>query len=199
MNEFEESPVEAAEGVADAVAEDLPRLAPDLIEQEHGDEFDDIVPSRGYQLTPMVGLGGSAGSIPAMGEFFRAMPAESGMIFVVILHLSPEHESALPQVLAKNTAMRVIAATNGMRVETNCVYVIPPGKHLMTVNGHLKLEDLDHERGKRVAVDLFFRSLADTHGPARRGAGVLRCGFGRRGGYQADQGARRADDRAGSG
>lgn len=172
MNESETSA--AGEGAAESHDDGLPKLAPDVIEQEHGDEFDDIVPTRGYQMTPMVGLGGSAGSIPAMGEFLRAMPADSGMIFVVILHLSPEHESALPAVLAKDTAMKVVAAANGTKVETNCVYVIPPGKHLMTVNGHLKLEDLDHERGKRVAVDLFFRSLADTHGP--HGAAIVFSG-----------------------
>jgi two-component system CheB/CheR fusion protein len=152
----------------------LPNVSPDLIEQEHGDEFDDIVPTRGYQMTPMVGLGGSAGSIPAMMEFLHMMPPDSGMIFVVILHLSPEHESILPSVLAKHTTMKVMAATNGMKVDTNCVYVIPPGKHLMTVNGHLRLDDLDHERGKRVAVDLFFRSLADTHGP--HGAAIVFSG-----------------------
>ena len=59
----------------------------------------------------------------------------------------------------------MLAATDGCKAEANHVYVIPPGKHLTAVDGHLKLTPLVHERGKRVAVDLFFRSLADTHGP----------------------------------
>lgn len=152
----------------------LPHVSPDLIEQDHGDEFDDIVPTRGYQMTPMVGLGGSAGGISALRQFFRAMPAETGMIFVVVLHLSPEHESLLPELIARETKMPVKTALNGLRVEPNHVYVIPPGKHLMTVNGHLRLDDLEPERGKRVTVDLFFRSLADTHGP--HGAAIVFSG-----------------------
>jgi hypothetical protein len=92
------------------------------------------------------------------------MPADSGMVFVVILHLSPEHESVLPALLQRHTPMRVVQTEDGTEVEANCVYVIPPGKHLTSVDGHLQLTDLEPEKGKRVAVDLFFRSLADTHG-----------------------------------
>jgi two-component system CheB/CheR fusion protein len=143
----------------------LPEIGPDFIEQDFPDEIDNIVPTRGYQMLPMVGLGGSAGSIPALQEFFKNMPTDSGMVFVVILHLSASHESTLAKVLATSTSMSVEQASNGQKVEPNHVYVIPPGKHLVTLNGHLRLTDIEPERGKRVAVDLFFRSLADTHGP----------------------------------
>ncbi len=143
----------------------LPNANPDQVEQELGLAIDNIVPSFGYQQLPMVGLGGSAGSIRALQAFFEEMPPESGMVFVVIMHLSPDHISAMPQMLQKWTKMRVAQAVDGTKVEPNCVYVIPPGKHLMATNGHLKLTDLDREQGRRVAVDLFFRSLADTHGP----------------------------------
>ena len=147
------------------VARGLPAVAPDFIEQEQAEEIDNSVPTRGYEMMPMIGLGGSAGSIAALQEFFKAMPADPGMVFVVIMHLSPEHESAMPELLQRCTPMRVMHATDGMRVETNTVYVIPPAKHLTSVDGHLRLDDLEPEKGKRVAVDLFFRSLADTHGP----------------------------------
>jgi two-component system CheB/CheR fusion protein len=143
----------------------LPTVTPDFFEQDHADEIDNAVPTRGYQMMSMVGLGGSAGSIMALQEFFEAMPADSGMVFVVILHLSPEHESAMPALLQRHTPMRVMQAEHGTKVEANWVYVIPPGKHLTSVDGHLQLTDLEPEKGKRVAVDLFFRSLADTHGP----------------------------------
>ena len=116
-------------------------------------------------MIPMVGLGGSAGSIQAMTEFFQDMPADSGLSFVVVLHLSPTHQSTLPELLGRSTKMPVVAATDGLKVAINHVYVIPPGKYLAAVDGHLKLTDFERERGKRVAVDLFFRSLADTHGP----------------------------------
>lgn len=143
----------------------LPGISPDLIEEELQEALDDIIPTRGYQMIPMVGLGGSAGSIQALSSFFKVMPSDSGMVFVVVLHLSPTHESTLPQLLSRVTTMPVVQASDGQKVEPNCVYVIPPGKYLVAVNGHLRLSDLENDRGKRVAVDLFFRSLADTHGP----------------------------------
>ncbi len=137
----------------------LPPLAPNFIEQDYPEEIDDIIPTRGYHMVPMVGLGGSAGSIPALIRFFTVMPADSGMVFVVVLHLSPNHESTLPELLARTTTMPVHQAVDGQKVETNHVYVIPPGKYIATVDGHLKLVDLKAEWGKRTAVDLFARSL----------------------------------------
>jgi two-component system CheB/CheR fusion protein len=112
----------------------------------------------------VVGLGGSAGSVLALRRFFELMPADSGMSFVVILHLSPEHESVLSEVLQRVTRMPVVQATQGQAVLQNHVYVIPPAKHLSLLDGHLRLRDLQREPGKRMVVDLFFRSLADTHG-----------------------------------
>jgi two-component system, chemotaxis family, CheB/CheR fusion protein len=116
-------------------------------------------------MQPMVGLGGSAGSIGALQRFFEKMPTDSGLAFVVILHLSAEHESILPELLSRCTPMQVQAVRDEMSVKANTVYVIPPGKHLSAVNGHLRLSDIAPEKGSRVAVDYFFRSLADTHGP----------------------------------
>jgi two-component system CheB/CheR fusion protein len=152
----------------------LPTITPDFVEQDFPDTIDNIIPTRGYQMTPMVGLGGSAGSISALSEFFKEMPPDSGMVFVVILHLSPTHESTMAELLGRVTTMKVVQAADGQKVHPNHVYVIPPGKYLVTVDGHLKLSEFESERGKRVAVDLFFRSLADTHGP--RAAAVVLSG-----------------------
>ena len=152
------------ENAGHAIARGLPNMVPDFVEQELQEDIDNIVPSRGYRMTPMVALGGSAGSIQALQEFFRAMPPDSGMIFVVILHLSPNHHSSLPELLGRATTMTVTQAEDGQRTQANHVYVIPPGKHMATTDGSLRLTALEAERGRRVAVDLFFRSLADTHG-----------------------------------
>jgi two-component system, chemotaxis family, CheB/CheR fusion protein len=95
----------------------------------------------------------------------EAMPPDSGMIFVVVIHLSPSHESTLADLLARSTSMPVVQAQDAQFVEPNHVYVIPPGKYLAAVNGQLLLTPLESDRGRRVAVDLFFRSLADTRGP----------------------------------
>ncbi len=81
-------------------------------------------PSDG--ILPIVGLGGSAGGIAALQGFLAATPVDSGMAFVVILHLSPHHESTLAEMFQRSTAMPVVAATNGVTVKPNSVYVIPP-------------------------------------------------------------------------
>jgi two-component system, chemotaxis family, CheB/CheR fusion protein len=143
----------------------LPPVNPDLAEQELGEFIDNIVPTHGYQMMPMVGIGGSAGAIAALQAFFESMPGNSGLVFVVIMHLSPDHTSVMAEMIQRWTTMRVMEAQDGMEVEPNCIYVIPPGKHLTASNGHLRLTELEREPGRRVTVDLFFRSLADTHGP----------------------------------
>ena len=153
----------------------LPGVTPDLIEQEVGVEIDNIVPTHGYQLAPLVGLGGSAGSIPPLQEFFRVMPADAGLSFVVILHLSPDHVSTLAEIIQACTKMRVAKAEDGIKLKPNSVYVIPPGKLIQTGNGRLRVSDAGTTRNRQVAVDLFFRSLADTHGP--HAAGIVFSGL----------------------
>lgn len=112
----------------------------------------------------VVGLGGSAGSIRALQTFFSRMPGDSGLAFVVVLHLSPQYESSLAALLQKSTPMLVSQVSEAVNIEANCVYVIPPGKHLLMAAGQLILNDLPHEYGMRTAVDIFFRTLAATHG-----------------------------------
>jgi two-component system CheB/CheR fusion protein len=108
------------------------------------------------QMQTVVGLGGSAGSIGALQAFFSRMPVDSGLAFVVVLHLSPEHESSLAALLRNVTPMRVVQVSEAVTAEANCVYVIPPGKNLLMADGQLVLNDLRHDNGKRSAVDIFF-------------------------------------------
>ena len=111
-----------------------------------------------------VGVGASAGGIKPLKEFFDAMPDGNGMAFVVILHLSPEHESQLPAILQTHTTMPVIQIQETVKVEPNHVYVIPPTKYLTMSDDEIRLIEPETIRGKRVPIDLFFRTLADTHG-----------------------------------
>jgi two-component system CheB/CheR fusion protein len=130
------------------------------------DHFDNVVPSRGYEMTPLVGLGGSAGAIPALQQFFESMPPDSGQAFVVVMHLAPEHESSLAELLQRCTAMPVVQLSGREPVEAGKVYVIPPRKAIKAADGYLELaDDVLTPRGHHVAIDLFFRTLADTHGP----------------------------------
>jgi two-component system CheB/CheR fusion protein len=123
-----------------------------------------------------VGIGASAGGIKPLKEFFAAMPADNGMAFVVILHLSPEHESQLPAVLQTNTSMPVIQVQETVKIEPNHVYVIPPTKHLAMMDGEIRLIEPETIRGKRVPIDLFFRTLADAH--SKNGVCVVLSGTG---------------------
>ena len=123
------------------------------------------VPGDVFDPLPVVGLGGSAGSLAALQTFFSHLPADSGMAFVVVMHLSPAHESNLAAILQHATTMGVTQVHGTLRVVANQVYVIPPVKHLTISNGSLRLSELKRQYGQHVTVDLFFRSLADSHGP----------------------------------
>ncbi len=124
----------------------------------------------------VVGLGGSAGGIKALLQFFTAMPADSGMAFVVILHLSDEHDSTLAQILQTKTRMPVMQVNETVTVEPDHVYVIPPAKHLAMVDGAIQLTPPERIRGRRVPIDLFFRTLADAYGT--NGVAVILSGTG---------------------
>ncbi len=145
--------------------DEMNSVNPDYAEEALGDQIDDAVPSRGYRMLPVVGLGGSAGSIEAVGAFFEATPPDTGMAFVVVLYLPSAHEGALAQVLAQSTRMRVVQVGGRERIAPNTVYVVPAGKALRTRGELIELAALPPGQGRHVAVDFFFRTLADTHGP----------------------------------
>ena len=152
----------------------MPTNVPDRAEEEAGaNGSDDGIALRSRKL-PIVGLGGSAGAIPALGRFLEQVPESPGMAFVVLIHLDPAQESRLAEVLQRHTRMRVLRVTGTTRVEADTVYVLPPAKSLRMMDDHLQLVDLQPERSGRYAVDLFFRTLADTHGP--RGIAVVLSG-----------------------
>src|SRR4051812_18275906 len=140
-------------------------IDPDSAEEALAGDIDDIVPGYGRDRTPVVGLGGSAGSIEALQEFFTSMPPDTGLAFVVVIHLSADHQSVLADVVQRATRMRVHKVEGALRIEPNTVYVIPPGKTLQFVRGQLALGDIPDGRQGHVVVDIFFRTLADSHGP----------------------------------
>ena len=109
---------------------------------------------------PLVGLGGSAGSLVAFEQFFRAMPADSGMGFVVVTHLSPDQDSELVQVLQHFTKMKVLTAADGLRVRPDHVYVIPPNRDMSILHGILLLFAPTQPPGRRLPIDFFLQSLA---------------------------------------
>ena len=91
-------------------------MTPGHAEEAPAEIIDNVVPTRGYRLAPVVGLGGSAGAIGALQAFFTNMPADTGQAFVVVLHLAPEHESSLPAILQQCTTMPVLQVHDRQRV-----------------------------------------------------------------------------------
>lgn len=113
---------------------------------------------------PVVGIGASSGGISALKAFFVQVPADSGMAFVVIVHLSKDHESILAEILQTSATIPVKQVTGTMKVEPNHVYVIPPAKNLAMNDGKILLTPRLEVPGKRVPIDHFFKTLADAYG-----------------------------------
>lgn len=111
----------------------------------------------------IVGIGASAGGLDAFRSFFESMPPDSGMAFVVILHLPADRKSLLPEILARWTSMRVVQATHDVVIEANCVYVPAPHAAITIANGRLcmHLPEVDDEKSYH-PIDAFFDSLATS-------------------------------------
>ncbi|MGC1480380.1 MAG: chemotaxis protein CheB [Chthoniobacterales bacterium] len=129
--------------------------------------------------TALVALGASAGGLEALTDFFREMPADSGMSFVVIQHLAPDHETMMPELLGRVTDMPVTLITDGVRAEPNHVYVISPNATISIKDGNLRSAEPTESRGHRMPIDRFFRSLADDQG--EKAIAIVVSGTGRDG------------------
>jgi two-component system CheB/CheR fusion protein len=133
-------------------------------------------PSREPRF-PIVGIGGSAGALPALQDFFGHVPADCGLAFVVIVHTDPHAPSLLPELLGRCTRMPVLEAASGQRVQASRVYVAPPGHDIRIEGGVLLLDPvLGPRRGVRLPIDIFFRSLAQDQG--HRAVGIVVSGTG---------------------
>jgi len=139
-------------------------FGPELLERDPGEKF------------LVVGLGASAGGIGALRDFFANVPADSGIAYVVILHLSPDYDSQLAHVLQGVAPIPVTKVENNVRVEPDHIYVIPPNKSLEMADGHLTLSDVTSPEVRRAPVDIFFRTLAENVGA--RAVSVVLSGTG---------------------
>lgn len=124
----------------------------------------DLGPSRKDGDLFVVGVGASAGGLEALESFFEHMPAESGMAFVVIQHLSPDYKSLMDELLARRTQMPIHHAENGMLVERENVYLIPPRTELRIHEGRLDLREVATTDGLHLPINAFLESLAADFG-----------------------------------
>ncbi|MDI4664120.1 response regulator [Xanthobacter autotrophicus] len=113
---------------------------------------------------PIVGIGASAGGLEACTKLLGALPPDNGMAFILVQHLDPTHESMMAELLAYRTAMTVVQATNGMLLERQHLYIIPPGTYLSVSNGTLHLSEPEARHGARLPFDFLLRSLAEEYG-----------------------------------
>lgn len=124
--------------------------------------------------TPIVGIGASAGGLEAFTKLLEALPADTGLAFVLVQHLEPKHESALATLLTKATQMPVVEVRERMRIEPNHVYVIPSNTDLSLRDGLLHVVGRKAPSGRHLPIDYFLRSLAETFGS--RALGVVMSG-----------------------
>ena len=127
---------------------------------------------------PVVGIGASAGGLAAFEAFFAGMPAqgEPGMAFVLVQHLAPDHKSMLCELLSRHTRMQVFEVEDGMLVQVNCIYIIPPNYDMAFLRGALHLMEPMAPRGQRLPIDYFFTSLAQDLGDSA--IGIVLSGTG---------------------
>ncbi len=122
----------------------------------------------------IVGIGASAGGLEALKELLEHVPTDTGLGFVLVQHLDPQHDSALTQILSRSTAMSVREVTNNLLVEPNHVYIIPPNANLVIVQGRLKLQQRVQTRTPARSIDHLFESLAQDQ--SQRAIGVILSG-----------------------
>lgn len=109
---------------------------------------------------PVVGIGASAGGLEAFKLFFEKVPTGSGLAFVLIPHLDPDHKSLMVEIISRHTGMPVIEADHRVTIEANSVYIVPPNKNLCLENNELVPSEISHESAINLPIDFFFRSLA---------------------------------------
>jgi two-component system CheB/CheR fusion protein len=124
----------------------------------------------------IVGIGSSAGGLEALEQFFRAVPAGSGLAYVIVQHLDPTHKGIMVELLQHSTPMKVVQIIDRMKVEPGCVYLIPPNCDLSILHGVLHLLEPTAPRGLRLPIDSFFRTLADDQ--MAGSIGVILSGMG---------------------
>ena len=133
-------------------------------------------PPKNTTAIPVAGIGGSAGGLEVFKHLLADLPADTGLAIVFVQHLDPKHHSLLSEILARSASMPVREAGDGMRVEANHVYVIPPASDLTIAQGTLRLTPRTQGPGPHMPIDRFLRSLADDCGS--RAIGVVLSGAG---------------------
>ena len=125
---------------------------------------------------PVVGIGASAGGLDAFVRLLQHLPSNTGLAYVFVQHLDPTHESLLPELLGRASAIPVVQAVDGMGLDADHAYVIPPNTTMTVTDGHVRLVARKKGPGPHLPIDAFLCSLADVHGSSA--VGVILSGAG---------------------
>lgn len=139
----------------------------------------------------LVGIGASAGGLEALKMLLPDLPSDSGLAFVIVVHLRASQPSVMAEVLQPFSSMPVTQVTEDQDIEPNHIYVIPPGRNLSTLDNHLRLSKIEENHEGRAPIDHFFETLADTH--KDRCIGIVLSGSGADGSF----GVRRIKEQGG--
>lgn len=131
---------------------------------------------EGNQPLYYVGIGASAGGLEALQELFSHLPIDTGATFIVVQHLSPDFKSMMPELLGRTTSMPIQHVVDGVSVEANTIYLIPPRKNMLMAEGKLLLMDQQFESHLNLPIDSFLRSLAEDQ--QHKAIGVVLSGTG---------------------
>jgi len=123
---------------------------------------------------PIVGIGASAGGLEAFKELLTSLPEKMGMAYVLVPHLDPDHRSVLSEILSRITKIPVAEVLDGMPVDRDCVYVIPPNKTMGISGGKFALIEREHSQSPHLPIDYFFAALAADQGD--RAIGIILSG-----------------------
>jgi two-component system CheB/CheR fusion protein len=150
--------------MSDFAEESAPRAdaSVELDDAEIVDEQQDeeLGPLADKNLCPVCGIGASAGGLDAFTQILKHLPANTGMAYVLVPHLDPNHESMLVNLLAQHTRLPVTQAAQGTRVEPDHVYIIPPNTQMAIRHAVLELTPRNEDRGRNLPIDFFLSSLA---------------------------------------
>jgi two-component system, chemotaxis family, CheB/CheR fusion protein len=151
----------------------MKRKTTDLTPKNIKSEFS----KEGHVLSfPVAGIGASAGGLEALQVFFKNMPPEPGLAFVIVQHLSPDYKSLMDELLARYTTMKIHRVEDGMEVEENHIYLIPPRNNMTIFHGKLYLSEQQEIRNLNLPIDIFLRSLAKDQ--EKNAIGIILSGTG---------------------
>jgi len=168
----------SADGKSSTTEATRPRQSPRRVKRKSSTKKQHTQDKRNFHTEngsfPVVGIGASAGGLEAFRELLEHLPTDTGMAFVLVSHLDPTHKSILTELLARRTKLPVTEVSDGMKVEPNNVYVLPPNTSMAIAEGILRLQPREEGRAGRHPIDYFLRTLADDQ--THRAIGVILSG-----------------------